>query len=131
MFSSFGLANGTALETLTLADGTTLTFSAGGNQNGPKYYDNGTNVRMYPKNSVKVTSSKKIESIILNCDEYQGTICNASGDISAAPGTVNVNSKVVTVSGINATETTITDTSATTGAASQIRMISMVINYAE
>ena len=131
VFSSFGLANGTALETLTLADGTTLTFSAGGNQNGPKYYNAGTNVRMYPKNNMKITASKKIESIILNCDEYQGVICNASGDISSTPGSVNVNSKVVTVSGINATEATITNTSATTGTASQIRVISMIINYAE
>ena len=131
VFSSFGLANGTALETLTLADGTTLTFSAGGNSNGPKYYNAGTNVRMYPKNNMKITASKKIESIILNCDEYQGVICNASGDISSTPGSVNVNSKVVTVSGINATEATITNTSATTGTASQIRVISMIINYAE
>lgn len=131
VFSSFGLANGAALETLTLADGTTLTFSAGGNQNGPKYYNAGTNVRMYPKNNMKITASKKIESIILNCDEYQGVICNASGDISSTPGSVNVNSKVVTVSGINATEATITNTSATTGTASQIRVISMIINYAE
>ena len=131
VFSSFGLANGTALETLTLVDGTTLTFSAGGNSNGPKYYNAGTNVRMYPKNNMKITASKKIESIILNCDEYQGVICNASGDISSTPGSVNVNSKVVTVSGINATEATITNTSATTGTASQIRVISMIINYAE
>ena len=131
VFSSFGLANGTALETLTLADGTTLTFSAGGNSNGPKYYNAGTNVRRYPKNNMKITASKKIESIILNCDEYQGVICNASGDISSTPGSVNVNSKVVTVSGINATEATITNTSATTGTASQIRVISMIINYAE
>ena len=131
VFSSFGLANGAALETLTLADGTTLTFSAGGNQNGPKYYNAGTNVRMYPKNNMKITASKKIESIILNCDEYQGVICNASGDISSTPGSVNVNSKVVTVSGINATEATITNTSASTGTASQIRVISMIINYAE
>ena len=131
VFSSLGLSSGVALSTVTLTDGTTLTFDAGGNQNGPKYYDNGTNVRMYPKNSVKVTSSKKIESIILNCDEYQSTICNASGDISSTPGSVNVNSKVVTVSGINATEATITNTSATTGTASQIRVISMIINYAE
>ena len=131
VFSSFGLANGTALETLTLADGTTLTFSAGGNSNGPKYYNAGTNVRMYPKNNMKITASKKIESIILNCDEYQGVICNASGDISSTPGSVNVNSKVVTVSGINATEATITNTSASTGTASQIRVISMIINYAE
>ena len=80
---------------------------------------------------MKVTSSKKIASIILNCDEYQGVICNASGDISASSGTVNIDGRVVTISEISNNETTITDTSGTTGSASQIRMLSMIINYAE
>ena len=129
--SSFGLANGTEVGTQTLSDGTVLTFEGGGNSNTPKYYNTGTNIRMYPKNSVKITAKKKIASVIFNVDEYKGAIYNASGDISAAPGTVGTSGKVVTISNVGAVETLITNMSGTTGLASQIRIVSLTINYAE
>lgn len=130
--ASFGLANATEMGTQTLSDGTVLAFDGGGNTNIPKYYNSGTNIRMYPKNNVKITSTKKIASVILNCDQLSdGTIYNASGDVSAAPGTINTNNTVITVSNINANETLITNVSSTTGAASQIRVVSLTINYAE
>lgn len=129
--SSFGLENGTEVGTQTLADGTVITFASGGNQNAPKYYNSGTNIRMYPKNSLTITSSKTIASVIINCDEYQGVICNASGDVKAEPGTVNTNDKVININGINSQQTVITNTSGTTGSASQIRMVSFTINYAK
>lgn len=129
--SSLGVASGTEVGTKTLSDGTKLEFDGGGNTNAPKYYSTGTNVRMYPKNSVKITASKKIASVVLNCDENSGTIYNASGDIAATPGSVNTNEKVVTVSGINGNTVTISNTSTTTGAPSQLRIVSFVITYAE
>lgn len=129
--SSLGLASGTDVGTQTLSDGTVLTFDGGGNSNSPKYYNTGTNIRMYPKNSVKITAKKKIASVIFNVDEYNGAIYNASGDISAAPGTVGTSGKVVTISNVGAVETLITNVSGTTGAASQIRIVSLTINYAE
>lgn len=129
--ASLGLANGTDVGTQTLSDGTVLTFDGGGNSNTPKYYNTGTNIRMYPKNSVKITAKKKIASVIFNVDEYNGAIYNASGDISAAPGTVKTEGKVITINSVNAAETLITNTSTTTGAASQIRIVSLTINYAE
>lgn len=128
---SLGLSNGTEVGTQTLSDGTVLTFDGGGNTNVPKYYNTGTNIRMYPKNSMKITAKKKIASVIFNVDEYNGAIYNASGDISAAPGSVKTEGKVVTISSVNAAETLITNTSSTTGAASQIRIVSLTINYAE
>lgn len=129
--SSFGLDNGTEVGTKTLSDGTVLSFDGGGNSNSPKYYNTGTNIRMYPKNSVKITAKKKIASVIFNCDEYNGTIYNASGDVAAVPGTVKTDGKTITTSGINSTETTISNTSGQTGPASQIRIVSLTINYAE
>ena len=128
---SFGLENGTAVADIKLADGTELTFDGGGNTNAPKFYTTGNNIRMYPKNSMKIKSAKTIQSVVLTCDVASGVVCNASGDISASSGSVNVENATVTVSGVNAKETTITNTSTTTGTASQIRWIKLVINYAE
>lgn len=129
--SSWNLDNATSVPTITLSDGTKLEFASGGNTNDPKYYTGGTNVRMYPKNTLTVTSKKKIAKIILNCDTFQSTICNASGDVSANPGSVNVDKAVITVSNINALSTILTNISSKTGAASQIRFTSITIVYAE
>ena len=130
-FADMGWDNAAALETVTLSDGTTLTFDAGGNSNGPKYYTTGTAVRMYPKNTVVVKSSKKIASIVITCDNYNGTLYNASGDISANPGKVETSGDDLKISEINATSTTLTNTSTTTGAPSQMRMKKIVITYSE
>ena len=127
--ADFGVANGTEMGTQTLSDGTKLVFDGGGNSNAPKYYNSGTNIRMYPKNTVTITASKNISKVVFNVDEYQGTICNASGNITASPGTIALDGKVVTVSGISDKSTVITNTSSATGAASQIRIISIEITY--
>ena len=129
--SDLGIANGTALTTITLLDGTELSFDGGGNTNAPKYYDNGTNIRMYPKNSMKVTSQKNITKINFVVDVYNGTTCNASGDITSQPGTVSISDANVNITDINSKSVTITDTSSTTGAASQIRIKTISITYAD
>lgn len=129
--ASFGLENQAAVTELKLSDGTTLTFDGGGNTNPPKYYNAGNNIRMYPKNTMTVKASKKIAAIVLNVDKYNGTICNASGDISANPGSVSTSEQVVTISNVNATSTVITNTSTTTSTPSQIRWISLTVYYVE
>lgn len=129
--ASLGLENGTAVTNITLTDGTVLTFDGGGNTNAPKFYTTGNNIRMYPKNSMTITSSKTIKSVVLTCDVASGVTCNASGDISASPGSIKVENATITVSDVNAKETKITNTSTTTGPASQIRWIKLVINYAQ
>ena len=130
-FADFGWENQTALEVVTLTDGTTLSFDAGGNNNGPKYYTTGNAVRMYPKNCVVINSSKKIASIKITCDNYNGTLYNASGDISSDPGSVSISGDDLLISGINASKVTLTNVSSTTGAPSQLRAKSIVITYAE
>lgn len=129
--SELGLENASAVENVTLSDGTVLTFDGGGNQNPPKYYNAGTNIRMYPKNSVTIKASKKIAQVIIKCDTYQGVICNASGDVAANPGNVETKDAVITVNGVNSAQTTISNTSAKTGTPSQIRMTALTIVYAE
>lgn len=129
--ASFGLENQAAVTELKLSDGTTLTFDGGGNTNPPKYYNAGNNIRMYPKNTMTISASKKIAAIVLNVDKYNGTICNASGDIAANPGSVSTSGQVVTINNVNATSTVITNTSTTTGPQSQLRWVSMTIYYVE
>ena len=129
--ASFGLENQAAVTELKLSDGTTLTFDGGGNTNPPKYYNAGNNIRMYPKNTMTVKASKKIAAIVLNVDKYNGDICNASGDITANPGSVSTSEQVVTISNVNATSTVITNTSTTTGPKSQIRWVSLTVYYVE
>ena len=129
--ASFGLENQAAVTELKLSDGTTLTFDGGGNTNPPKYYDAGKNIRMYPKNTMTVKASKKIAAIVLNVDKYNGTICNASGDITANPGSVSTSGQVVTINNVNANSTVITNTSTTTSTPSQIRWISLTVYYVE
>ena len=129
--ASFGLENQEAVTELKLSDGTTLTFDGGGNTNPPKYYNAGNNIRMYPKNTMTVKASKKIAAIVLNVDKYNGDICNASGDITANPGSVSTSEQVVTISNVNATSTVITNTSTTTSTPSQIRWISLTVYYVE
>ena len=129
--ASFGLENQEAVTELKLSDGTTLTFDGGGNTNPPKYYNTGNNIRMYPKNTMTISASKKIAAVVLNVDKYNGDICNASGDIAANPGSVSTSEQVVTISNVNATSTVITNTSTTTGPKSQIRWVSLTVYYVE
>lgn len=129
--ASFGLENQAAVTELKLSDGTTLTFDGGGNTNPPKYYKAGNNIRMYPKNTMTISASKKIAAVVLNVDKYNGDICNASGDITANPGSVSTSGQVVTINNVNANSTVITNTSTTTGPKSQIRWVSLTVYYVE
>lgn len=124
--SALGLTNGTAFNSITY-QGVTLTVDGGGNQNTPKYYDSGSNLRMYPKNSLTIESGKKIASVKLTCTS--GSV--AGGEVSATPGSINVEDPVITISGINSTSVKITNNSGTTGAVSQIRIVKFEITYAE
>ena len=131
--SSFGLENGVEVGTQTLTDGTKLTFESGGNSNAPKYYTagNGT-IRMYPKNTMAIDAgSKKIASIEIVCNEYNGTLYNASGNVNATSGTKAVDGNSLKFTGINASSVTITNVAEGSGAATQIRLETLKITYAK
>ena len=125
-FSTLGFENAQELSTITLVDGTTLTFDKGGNNSTPKYYVSGAAIRLYPKNSVTVNASKKIDNIVLTCSAN-----NAEGQVAASPGSVNVSDMTVTVGSINANSVQISNTHTGTGATSQLRIATLVITYAE
>ena len=131
-FSSFGFSNAEALTTITLTDNTTLTFDGGGNTNSPKYYNAGTNVRMYAKNTMTINAgSKKIAAIEISCDTYNGTLCNAGGSATVNGTQMRVDGTKLKFTGPNASTATVANTSTSTGTASQIRMTELKITYAD
>ena len=73
-FSEQGYANQTDM-TQTGYTGTnfSLSFAQGGGSNGPKYYTSGAAIRMYPKNSMTVTSSKTITKIVITFGSSDAT----------------------------------------------------------
>lgn len=123
--TDLNVSNSTLVEEQTLVDGTKLTFAQNGNNNGPKYFDSGKDLRMYPKNSMTITASKKISNVVLTCTN--GSV--AEGMVS--PTATTDGATTLTFSNINATSITITNNHTGTGAASQIRVKSFVITYAQ
>ncbi len=129
--ASLGLDNGTAVTDLNMSDGTMITFDGGGNSNVPKFYTSGNNIRVYPSNSITVTASKNIDKIVIYCDTYNGILCNAQGAVGTSAGTVAVDDTKLNITGCGNNVVTITNNSATTGTASQVRITKMVIYYAK
>ena len=124
--ADLGLSNGTAFDQVTYS-GVTISTDGGGNTNTPKYYDSGSNLRIYPKNSITISSAKTIISITLTCTS--GSVAN--GNVKASKGNVNVSDPTISITGINDKSVTITNNDGSTGAASQIRIVKFDITYAE
>jgi hypothetical protein len=73
-FNAQGWANQGDPTTVTLGDGTTIEFGKGeNNTNAPKFYEATKGVRVYAKNTITITGSKPIASIVMQCDSYNGT----------------------------------------------------------
>ena len=72
--SQQGWENAADATTITLTDGTTISFEKGESGSTPKFYTATNGVRLYAKNYIKITgASKAIAKVILNCDSYSGT----------------------------------------------------------
>ena len=86
-FSSMGYENATAISEIE-EGGLTLTFSAGDNSNGPKYYDTGTAIRLYGGNSVTITGGT-ITSVVFtfDSDEKNNAITPSAGTFDEASDT--------------------------------------------
>ena len=72
-FGTQGFENGKQATTITLNDGTTISFDKGANSNAPSYYDATKGVRVYAQNSIIINGSKAIAKVVMNCDSYNGT----------------------------------------------------------
>lgn len=129
---ALGLANATALDTQTLSDGTQLIFSAEENQNAPKYYNSGTNARVYAKNSLTIKSaSKNITKVVLNCTaNYLGNE-QLFGEADGKKVTVEKGSTDITFSGFSSQILKIVNDYTEASAGTQLRIVSITITYAE
>lgn len=131
--SDFGLSNATDAASYNLAGGASVSFSKGTGNNTPKYYSagNGT-IRMYAGNTMTINAgTNKIASITLVCNNYNNTIYNASGDAAVGDIQATVDGDNLVFEGINASTATLTNTSTTTGAPSQIRWEQLIITYVQ
>ncbi|MBR5689220.1 MAG: hypothetical protein IKX17_02060 [Prevotella sp.] len=113
-----GWSNAQEVTSLTLSDGTVITFavsSEGGTT--PKYYDGTKGVRLYAKNILTITGKDKgIAKVVLNCDSYQGT--NYVGNSTL---TANASGKTMTI---------VNEHTGTSGGV-QLRIKTMEITYAK
>ena len=112
-----GLVNQAAVETVKFSDGSTVTFDANGQENGPKFYTNTKGVRVYANNKLIFKGIKKIKQIVMTCDSYNGI--NYVGNATAT----------IEFSGTTATYTNLFTEA--TGGGVQLRVKTIKIVYAE
>ena len=115
--NTLGLANQAAVETVKFSDGSTVTFDANGQENGPKFYTNTKGVRVYANNKLIFKGIKKIKQIVMTCDSYNGI--NYVGNATA---TIEFSDKTATYTNLY-TEST--------GGGVQLRVKTIKIVYAE
>ena len=87
---------------------------------------------MYPKNSCVINAgSKKISAIEIVCNEYNGTLYNASGNVSAGGSKMTIDGTSLKASNMNASSVTVSNIAEGSGAATQLRMETLKITYVE
>ena len=121
-FTAQNYENQTDMTTIKLSDGTTITFDANGEKNGPKYYTSGTAVRVYKNNKIIVKGTKEIAKIIFHCNApytNKGETVNCDGNETA---TINFSGKTATYTNVF---------TGTTGGGVQLRFSSIEIVYAK
>lgn len=117
--STLGYTNAQDLdgESVTMSDGTIITFSKASGSTTPKYYDGTKGVRMYANNSISFNStSKAIAKVVLVCDAYSGT-----DYVGNDTKTASFEEKTVTLY----------NTFATNSGGVQLRVKTITVTYAE
>ena len=112
-----GLVDKAAVETVKFSDGSTVTFDANGQKNGPMFYSSTKGVRVYANNKLIFKGIKKIKQIVMTCDSYKGT-----DYVGNATATIEFSDKTATYTNLY-TEST--------GGGVQLRVKTIKIVYAE
>ena len=100
VFSEMGFANQQEITTITSNDGSVvLTFDKGSNNNTPKYYDNGTSIRVYGGSTMTVASTNG-QNITNIAFELSGNdIVASTGSYSTSTWTGSASEVTFTTSG--------------------------------
>lgn len=122
----------------TMSDGTVLTFSKGEGSNDPVYYDgNYASVRLYAKNTLTISSKKKIAKIVITTTAKNGTtLYNGNDEAYAEYGSKKVsikkdNETQVSFTGLNGETIVIVNDYSTNKGGVQLRISSITITYAD
>ena len=83
--SAQGWESGKAVDpaTITLADGTKITFAKGEGSNTPAFYEVTKGVRVYAKNTITI-SGKAVAKVVMTCDSYNGTAYTGNSTLYAS-----------------------------------------------
>lgn len=118
-FSTLGYENGTYIETVNADSNITLTFEQNGNSNGPKYYNTGTALRLYPNNKMTVSGGTK------NISKIEFTwVQGKSGNTT----TLDVNTGTLTETVWTGSSNSVVFTA---GGSGHLRVSKVIITYAE
>ena len=80
-----GWESGKAVDpaTITLSDGTKITFAKGEGSNTPAFYAATKGVRVYAKNTITI-SGKAVAKVVMTCDSYNGTAYTGNSTLYAS-----------------------------------------------
>lgn len=83
--SAQGWESGKAVDpaTITLSDGTKITFAKGEGSNTPAFYEATKGVRVYAKNTITI-SGKAVAKVVMTCDVYNGTAYTGNSTLYAS-----------------------------------------------
>ena len=83
--SAQGWESGKAVDpaTITLSDGTKITFAKGEGSNTPAFYEATKGVRVYAKNTISI-SGKAVAKVVMTCDSYNGTAYTGNSTLYAS-----------------------------------------------
>lgn len=83
--SAQGWESGKAVDpaTITLSDGTKITFAKGEGSNTPAFYSATKGVRVYAKNTITI-SGKAVAKVVMTCDSYNGTAYTGNSTLYAS-----------------------------------------------
>lgn len=123
---------------ITLKDGTKLTFAKDGGTTAPKFYDGEyASVRMYARNSLAISASKKIAKIMITTtDAYQGKTYNGNDEAYAEANgqkisIVKTDDTHVTFDKVNANAAKIVNDFTADKGGTQLRIKTLILVFAE